>query len=160
MTAKSWSSNHDPSSFNRPFVLPDRPVFCACPWRLHGRPRSSVSTVPGSKFINGVEVWRECGNYQTTRHCTSSSIPYLLFRLKQTPGCRQTTAECLSYSLTGTCMVLEQYLCLFRRSQRHREHRNPRCFSYRHLRNRYFRLFKFLRQSRLLYRRRKMCRRP
>ena len=28
---------------------------------------------PGSKFINGVEVWRECWNYQTTRHCTSSS---------------------------------------------------------------------------------------
>ena len=59
---------------------------------------------PGSKFINGVEVWRECWNYQTTRHCTSSSTVDYCSGLKQTPGCRQTKAECLSYSLTGTCM--------------------------------------------------------
>ena len=51
---------------------------------------------PGSKFINGVEVWRECWNYQTTRHCTSSSTVDYCSGLKQTPGCRQTKAECLS----------------------------------------------------------------
>ena len=49
---------------------------------------------------NGVEVWRECWNYQTTRHCTSSSTVDYCSGLKQTPGCRQTKAECLSYSLT------------------------------------------------------------
>ena len=111
MTAKSWSSNHDPSSFNRPFVLPDRPVFCACPWRLHGRPRS-LCRRSRLQVINGVEVWRECWNYQTTRHCTSSSTVDYCSGLKQTPGCRQTKAECLSYSLTGTCMSWNStYIC-------------------------------------------------
>lgn len=67
---------------------------------------------PGSKFINGVEVWRECWNYQTTRHCTSSSTVDYCSGLKQTPGCRQTKAECLSYSLTGTCMSWNStYIC-------------------------------------------------
>ena len=67
---------------------------------------------PGSKFINGVEVWRECWNYQTTRHCTSSSTVDYCSGLKQTPGCRQTKAECLSYSLTGTCMSWNStYVC-------------------------------------------------
>ena len=67
---------------------------------------------PGSKFINGVEVWRECWNYQTTRHCTSSSTVDYCSGLKQTPGSRQTPAECLSYSLTGTCMSWNStYVC-------------------------------------------------
>lgn len=67
---------------------------------------------PGSKFVNGVEVWRECWNYQTTRHCTSSSTVDYCSGLKQTPGCRQTKAECLSYSLTGTCMSWNStYIC-------------------------------------------------
>lgn len=48
-------------------------VFCA--WSVAPARTGPEVCVdgPGSKFINGVEVWRECWNYQTTRHCTSSS---------------------------------------------------------------------------------------
>lgn len=67
---------------------------------------------PGSKFINGVEVWRECWNYQTTRHCTESSTVDYCKGLQNTPGCRQTKADCLSYDLTGTCMSWNStYVC-------------------------------------------------
>ena len=67
---------------------------------------------PGSKFINGVEVWRECWNYQTTRHCSESSTVDFCKGLQNTPGCRQTKADCLSYDLTGTCMSWNStYVC-------------------------------------------------
>lgn len=67
---------------------------------------------PGSKFINGVEVWRECWNYQTTRHCSESSKIDFCSGLAATPGCTQTEVQCTSYGLSGQCLAWDSiYAC-------------------------------------------------
>lgn len=113
---------------------------------------------PGSKFINGVEVWRECWNYQTTRHCTSSSTVDYCSGLKQTPGCRQTKAECLSYSLTEPVCLGTVLISVPKKPKKQRTSKSSIVLIPLYP-NGYDDLFKFLRQSRLLYRRREMYRR-
>ncbi|WP_304947688.1 conjugal transfer protein TraN [uncultured Parasutterella sp.] len=67
---------------------------------------------PGSKFINGVEVFRECWNYQTEMRCSENeTIDYCkgLSTLKQ---CAKESSVCTSFGLNGECLgTLSTYRC-------------------------------------------------
>lgn len=63
---------------------------------------------PGSKFINGVEVWRECWNYQTTRVCTSEENINFCAGLEATSACSEVANRCVSYGLSGQCLAQEK----------------------------------------------------
>lgn len=67
---------------------------------------------PGSKFVNGVEVWRECWNYQTTRVCSSEETLDYCAGLEASAACSALSSKCVSFGLSGQCLAFEKdYSC-------------------------------------------------
>ncbi len=59
---------------------------------------------PGSKFIDGVEVFRECWNYQFMRSCNEKFELNYCAALEKSSGCKVTSKDCESSDLTGSCL--------------------------------------------------------
>ncbi len=67
---------------------------------------------PGSKFINGIEVYRECWNWQRTRECRSESVMDYCAALDNYTGCDEIGRKCVLSSMTGGCLKEERtYKC-------------------------------------------------
>ncbi len=63
---------------------------------------------PGSKYVDGVEVYRECWNYQFRRSCNEAAEVNYCAALEQTPACKLVNKVCVSADLSGTCLRWEQ----------------------------------------------------
>lgn len=63
---------------------------------------------PGSKFVNGVEVFRECWNYQFKRSCTEANEINYCAALENTEACKLVNKICESADLSGTCLKWRQ----------------------------------------------------
>ncbi len=59
---------------------------------------------PGTKFIDGVEVFRECWNYQYEKTCSFDEEEDYCAALAAEPKCSIISRQCKSYDLTGTCL--------------------------------------------------------
>lgn len=67
---------------------------------------------PGSKFINGVEVWRECWNYQITKTCSEEETLDYCQGLAASPFCKPAAESCTSLAPDGSCLAKEKdYRC-------------------------------------------------
>lgn len=67
---------------------------------------------PGTKFINSIEVYRECWNWQRTRECRSEANVNYCSALDSHAGCTEIGRKCLLSSLSGACLKEERtYQC-------------------------------------------------
>lgn len=67
---------------------------------------------PGSKFIDGVEVFRECWNYQITKECNSEETVDYCSGLKNTPSCTLISNTCTAATMSGECVKTDSvYRC-------------------------------------------------